>query len=68
MPRGKLGRPPVPEPLRKRTVTLYLATRMLERIDAQAARAGLSRNQLIASVLAGHFESPALDRCEVREC
>ncbi|MGH2347549.1 MAG: ribbon-helix-helix protein, CopG family [Chloroflexota bacterium] len=66
MPRGKLGRPPVPEPLRKRTVTLYLATRMVERIDERAARTGLSRNQLIASVLACHFEPSPSDQCEVR--
>jgi hypothetical protein len=67
MAQGKLGRPPLPEPLRKRTVTLYLATRMLERIDEQAARTGLSRNHVIASVLAGHFEPP-FDHPEVREC
>jgi hypothetical protein len=56
MARGKLGRPPLPDDERKRTITVYLGTRTVEHIEEQAARTGLSRNHLIATVLADHFD------------
>ena len=55
MARSKLGRPPLPDGERKRTITVYLGTRTVEKIDQQAAQAGLSRNQVIASALAACF-------------
>jgi hypothetical protein len=55
MARGRLGRPPLPEDERKRTITVYLGMRVVDSIDHRAAREGLSRNQLIAAILADHF-------------
>ena len=55
MARGRLGRPPLPEHERKRTITVYLGTRVVDSIDHRAAREGRSRNQLIAAILADHF-------------
>jgi hypothetical protein len=55
MARGRLGRPPLPEDERKRTITVYLGTRVVDSIDHRAAREGRSRNQLIAAILADHF-------------
>jgi hypothetical protein len=52
---GKLGRPPLPQGERKRTITVYLGTTTVERIEQQALRSGLSRNQVIAGVLARYF-------------
>ncbi len=56
MARGKLGRPRLPDDERKRTITVYLGTRTVQQIEQQAAQTGLSRNQVIASVLAAHFD------------
>ena len=52
---SKLGRPPLPDGERKKTITVYLGTKTVERIEQQAARAGVSRNKVIADALAGYF-------------
>lgn len=55
MARDRRGRPPVPEAQRKRTITVYLAARVVRQIELAAEGAGVSRNQLIARVLAAQF-------------
>jgi len=55
MAMSKLGRPPLPDGERKKTITVYLGTKTVERIEQQAARAGVSRNRVIADALAGYF-------------
>jgi len=55
MAMSKLGRPPLPDGERKKTITVYLGTRTVERIEQLAARAGVSRNKVIADALAGYI-------------